>query len=310
MPIGPVGSVGGGSSWLKAQGGGGTIGGKLPSLPRPPGSVGGVGAAGPGVAGGVTNLGSYGAPPPPAAVAAPQIANPTASLAPPPNLANITGTNPHLAGQQSSIEARTAQLRAREGQADPNLQLQVNRLGERLSSDPREQAQRFAAQDIDQRARAAQTALTQTLARRGIGGTGAEAQLRSQVEGQAQREKARSASQIGLQREQALDALTLGGQGIMAAPGQYQLQQQAQTNQLYPLGLQAAQGQVGAQQGAQNLALNQWQAQNQAAQGAQNLALNQWQAQQQAQQQAQAAQDQRQNQYLAQLQAFSQMGGY
>lgn len=222
-------------------------------------------------------------PPPPPPVAGPP------PLAPPPTLTNTAQANPDITASMSHIRDRAAELRDRENQKDPNLELQVDRLGDRMSSDTRQRAANFAAQDVNARARGAQKALTSTLARRGITGTGVEDDQRANIEGAAQRENAHNAAQIGLADENRLDALTINGQQIMAAPGQQKLAETSQTNSLYPLELSAATGNASDMRAQQNLAQNQWSAQA----GQANT--------------AQAQADARNQAYIAQLLAFSKM---
>jgi hypothetical protein len=179
----------------------------------------------------------------------------------------------------------------REGQRDYNLEAQVNRLGQRMSSDTRQRAQDFAAQDVNARARASQSALKEQLARRGIRqDSGFAMERSSQIDDQARRENARGAAGIALADEGRLDNLTLGGQQIMSAPGQYGLQREGMTNSLMAPWLQAAQANAQQGLGDRGLNLQQWQAGNNF-----NLA---------ASGQGQAAQDAR----LANILAFTKLG--
>lgn len=211
--------------------GGGLVGTTAPA---------GVGAAG--GAGGGGAAGSYSATP----------------------LQSTAQTSPDMAQFQNDIRDRLSTLRGKEGQGDPNLQTQVNRLGDRMSSDTRESAQNFAAQDVGGRARAANAALTEQLARRGIrNDTNFAAEQQQQIETNAMRENARNAAQIGMGHEQRLDALTLGGQQIMSAPGQYGLARENMTNNMLPLALQGANSVANQNLADRGLNLEQWKAQNQ-----------------------------------------------
>lgn len=209
----------------------------------------------------------------------------------PQQLNNTAQNNPELTGFMDTIRDRIGTQAGREGQGDANLQTQVNRLGERLGSDTRQRATDFAAQDINARARAAQNGLREQMARRGIRqDSGVAAELSANVSNTAMRENARSAAGIGLADEARKDSLVLGGQGIMAAPAQLELQRQAQTNSLYGQAGSAAQAVAGQNLADRNLNLQQFNSQNQQAQAANDS--------------AQRAYDNR----IAQLMAFTDMG--
>jgi hypothetical protein len=113
---------------------------------------------------------------------------------------------------------------------DPNLQTQVNRLGERLSTDTTGRAIDRATSSIADAAAAQKAGAKTEAARRGTLGTGLGDQATGGIDEAAKRLKAGAAADISLGREKDLDALVLGGQGIMSAPGQYGMQQQ---NQLF-----------------------------------------------------------------------------
>lgn len=239
--------------------------------------------------GGMTQMTSmYGAPP---ATPATPAGTGTPAPAAPAALTNTAQANPDVQSFLDQYRKRLEQQSGREATPDPNLQTQVDRLGQRLSTNTTQRAIDVANSDVKARTGAANEALTTDLARRGVLGTGAEAQLRQRITEAGQRESARNAANISLGRERDLDALTLGGQGIMAAPGQYQLQREGMTNAT--LGAGADLARTGAQ----------------LAQGDRSLALNQWQTQQQtAMQQAELAQRQRDQelaQYMTMMRALS-----
>lgn len=186
-------------------------------------------------------------------VAAPQVAP----------LVNTATQDPNMRDFMGSIKDRIGVMTQREGQVDPNLQTQVDRLGSRMSSDTRQRATDFAAQDINARARASQNALKENLARRGIrSDTGYAMERGGQIDDQARRENARSAAGIALADEGRLDNLTLGGQQIMAAPGQFGLQREQMTNSLLPAQLQGATANASNLLADRNLNLQQYNAAN------------------------------------------------
>lgn len=189
--------------------------------------------------------------------------------------------NAALQGAQGLAQQRYGQLQGQENQVNPLLMEQVQNLRNRMSNDTTQQATDFANQNVRQQAGAAQRSLTEDLARRGMrGDSGVAAQLGGQISADAQRQMAGNAANIGLQRQANLDQLVLGGQGIMAAPGQQQLAQQQMTNSMIPeiggLAGQQANYQLGQQgltnqaYGLANTAAGQL-AQNQVAQQGANI---------------------------------------
>lgn len=242
---------------------------QIGGFPMPGGGGGSVGGGYVPVPG---TIGSSVGGPPPSAPAAPST---TSAPSAPGTQTNTAQTNPELQSFLNSYKTRLAQVQGAPT-ADPNLQTQVDRLGQRLSADTTNRAIDRAGSAIKDAAAGRQTALTSSLARRGLSGSGVEASERGKIAAQAQRAQAGAAADISLGRERDLDALTLGGQGIMSAPGQYSLAREGQTNNFLLGGLQAA-----AEPGRQALAdrqlgLQQWQAQNAAEQGAQDRQLSQW----------------------------------
>lgn len=277
-------------------GGGMTAVGRVASSPSPAPSMGGGGVSytsgGSGSQGGVS-YGSGGgggggvAYNPPPSAPAPATAAPVQMT----GLPNNAQRDPDMTAFMQQMRGRIGQQMGREGQADPNLQTQIDRLGQRLSTDTTQRAQDFAAQDIGSRARASSEGLEEEMARRGIRG-GIQNELSTRLRETGLRESARSAAGIALGREAQLDQLVLGGQGIMAAPGQMAFAREGMTNDLLGAGF----GQAGAIAG-QNLAdrtlgVNQWGEQNRFNLGAASL--------------AQTGRDAE----IARLMALTRMGGY
>jgi len=132
-------------------------------------------------------------------------------------------------GVGSAIEASAAELAKLKAQPpDPNLQKQIDRLEARLSTDTTGRAIDRAGSAITDAAAGRKSALRTEQARRGTLGTGTGDQQSGQIDAAAARLQAGSAADISLGRESQLDALTLGGQGIMAAPGQLGLARDSQ----------------------------------------------------------------------------------
>jgi len=256
-------------------GGGMTAGGGGGSIP-------GVAPISGGDIPGVTSHGGGGSAPAPAA--APVQA---------PALPNTAARDPEMSAFMQQMRGRIATSTGRETGTDPHLQTQINRLGDRLSGDPRQRAQDFASQDIGARARASEAGMREDLARRGIrGDSGVAAELSQRTRDKAMQESARSAAGIALGREAQLDQLVLGGQGIMAAPGQMARAREGMTNQLMSTGFDQAGAIAGQNLADRGLGLNQWQAQGNFNLGAANL-----------------AQSGRDNE-IARLMALTRMGGY
>lgn len=129
---------------------------------------------------------------------------------------------------------------------DPLLAEQVQNLRNRLSTDTTDRAINRATGSIADAAAGAKSGMRTALARRGVGtleGEGVGGSELGKIDAAAQRAKAGASADISLKREQDLDRLVLGGQGIMGAPGQYGLQQNAQ--------LLGALGQAGGLAGEQ-----------------------------------------------------------
>jgi len=132
------------------------------------------------------------------------------------------GVGNFISQQQAQIDKMKA------AGADPNLQAQIDAYKTRLSADTTGRAIDRAGSAISDAAAGAKSARNVELARRGVAGGGVGDQQLGQIDQAAARAKAGSAAGISLGREAQLDALTLAGQGIMSAPGQYGLAQQQQ----------------------------------------------------------------------------------
>ena len=132
-------------------------------------------------------------------------------------------------GVGSAIGKTAAEIAAMKAKgADPNLQLQIDRLAGRLSADTTGRAIDRAGSAISDAAAGAKAGRATELARRGVAGGGVGDQVTGQIDQAAARAKAGASADISLGRERDLDALTLAGQGIMAAPGQMDFSRQAQ----------------------------------------------------------------------------------
>jgi hypothetical protein len=206
---------------------------------------------------------AYGAP----AAAAPVSAPPT----------NTAQVNPDMQGflEQYKNKLNTTLMRPN---TDPNLQTQVDRLGQRLSSDTTQHAIQRASGAIRDQASGQQAALKTQMARRGISGSGVGDQLAGNIDARSQRAQAGAASDISLGRERDLDALTLGGQGIMAAPGQYSMNRDNQDLSGIAGGVSAANPAAQLQHQQQQLGLQTWQAGQNQAGSEQDRAFAQWRA--------------------------------
>lgn len=194
-----------------------------------------------------------------------------------PPILNTAQANPDMEGFLGQYKQKLNATLARPNM-DPNLQTQVDRLGQRLSTDTTQHAIQRAGGAIRDQASAQQAALKTNLARRGIGGSGAGDQLSQNIDARSQRAQAGSASDISLGRERDLDALTLGGQGIMSAPGQFGMQRDNQDLSGISGGIGAANQGAQLQLGQQGLGLQQWQAANNQQGSAQDRAFAQWRA--------------------------------
>ena len=203
---------------------------------------------------------------------------PAPAAAAPAPLTNTTQVNPDMAGFLDQYKQKLNQNLAGPS-TDPNLQTQVDRLGQRLSADTTGHAIDRASGAIRDQASGQQAALRTNLARRGVDG-GAGDKLSQNIDARSQRAQAGAASDISLGRERDLDALTLGGQGIMAAPGQFTLNKNAMDLGQIAGGIGAANTPAQLALGQAGQGLQQWQAQQNASGSAQDRAFAQWMAMQ------------------------------
>lgn len=135
--------------------------------------------------------------------------------------------SPEVGKWGSEFGTELSKERANQG-PDPLLMENVQNLRNRLSTDTTGRAIDRAGSKIADAAAGAKAGMRTNLARRGISGTGAGEQQLEQVDQAAQRAQAGSAADISLGREHDLDALVLGGEGIMRAPGEMGLAKEGQ----------------------------------------------------------------------------------
>jgi hypothetical protein len=211
------------------------------------GVVGGGGGGGSG-SGGMTGGNMYQPPPPATTIPATG------------GLTLTTQPSPEMQAAQAEWKKRMDALQGGLGTADPNLQSQIDEYKKRLGADDTQRATDRAASAIrDQMSGMSQRsdqAGAATGRGQGFGATGiAEA---------GQRALAGQSADIQLGQQQRLDNLVLGGQGIMGAPGQRDLQYQSLLNGMYGQNPYAQTAQLGLQQQGLGLQayLGQLQAQN------------------------------------------------
>lgn len=173
-----------------------------------------------------------------------------------PGLNNFAQKDPRVEGAANKLDKRYAQLQGMEGKQDPFLMESIQNLRQRMSADPTQRAIDRASSGAGDFAAGMKERALSAGARMGRGGDFGS----SGIESAAQRLQAKQAADISLGRERDLDALTLGGQGIMGAPSSLNLARTGQTNQM--LGQVAGFAPTGAQLGLsqQGLGLQQWQA--------------------------------------------------
>lgn len=228
---------------------------------------------------------------------------PTVQGAPVPTLTNVGAVDPQIQAAIGKLAARTEQQQGKEGAVDPNLQTQIGRLDERLSTDTTQRAVDRATGRARSAAAGMQGALSEDLARRGVSGGGYEGRRRSQISDAAARATAKAAADIEMGELARKDALVLGGQQIMAAPGQERLTREGQTNALVKEGVSAAEipARLGLEQ--QGLGLRQYEAQNRANTDQARLALE-------AQQGATNTDLAQRRQMLSEFEAMLRASGY
>jgi hypothetical protein len=183
--------------------------------------------------------------------------------------------SPDMKAALDEWKKRMASLQSQASTTDPNLQFQIEQYKGRLGQDQTQHATDRAASAIrDQMAGMQQQANESGAASgrgQGFGATGiAEA---------GQRALAGQASDIQLAQQNRLDALTMGGQGIMSAPAQQQLAYQGLLNPGYAQNPYSATAQLGLDQQKLGLQayLGQLQAQNEAARTQAQIYGSPWQ---------------------------------
>jgi len=177
-----------------------------------------------------------------------------------PNLANFAQKDPKIEQTYQNYQNRIKALEAGEGKADPNLQFQIDAYKNQLSSDNTQHLIDQSAGAVRDNLAGAEQAADARKARSG----GATGGAYGAAEGAAQRLQAKNAANIGLAQQARKDALVLGGQNVMSAPGQMAL---AKSNALNSFLLGSGSQANDAAQLAlaqQGLGLQQWQAQTDA----------------------------------------------
>lgn len=199
---------------------------------------------------------SFSLPGSPGGAAPPAPAAPAPAPAP---LVTQTAINPNLDELKNDYAARTKTLAAGENAVDPNLALQQQRLATQLSADTTKRDIGRSTLSIADAA-----AGQKAVAAEGAAANGGNVAARNQqIDEAAQRRAAGASADITAAREAAKDNLVIGGQGIMSAQANLDLQRQGQTNGLIAsaLPVYGAQQQAQLQQAAQGL--NQYQVQAQ-----------------------------------------------
>lgn len=136
---------------------------------------------------------------------------------------------------------------------DPNLQWQIDAYKNAMGTSDLAKQKQLIGQDVAESAAAQGRAISNFASRRGISDSGVEERQQQKNLADAERQKNRLFAEADLNDTKRRDSLLLGGQGIMAAPGQFQ----------------AGQGQN---------AFNNWLSTNQFYENKQNNAFNQLQA--------------------------------
>jgi len=184
------------------------------------------------------------------------------------NILNVTAApSPEMAAATAAWKKRMADAEAAAATPDPNLQAQIDAYQKRLSSDTTQRDIDRATSTIRSQAAGAGAKADITAAEKGLGqGFGA-----GSIGEAAQRAAAGAAADITSNREKALDALVLGGQEIMAAPGQQKYAYQNLLNQTYGQNPYLDTAKLGLSQ--QDLSLQAWKAQQDAIARQQQLNL-------------------------------------
>jgi hypothetical protein len=107
-------------------------------------------------------------------------------------------------------------------EVDPNLQWQVDAYKNAMGTSDLQKQKQMIGQDVMDSANAQGRALSGLMSRRGISDSGVEMKKQAENMDAAQRQKNRLYAEAELADTKRRDALLLGGQGIMQAPGQFQ----------------------------------------------------------------------------------------
>ncbi len=110
-------------------------------------------------------------------------------------------------------------------EADPNLQWQVDAYKTQMGESPLQKQKQLIGQDVMESASAQGRAIDNMMARRGISDSGIQVQKQAENQDSAQRQKNRLYAEADLNDTKRKDALLMGGQNIMQAPAQLQVQQ-------------------------------------------------------------------------------------
>lgn len=187
----------------------------------------------------------------------------TASQAP--VITNFAANNPGLDAAVARYNARTDQQRGREGVVDPNLQKQVDRLGESLSTDETDRmVDRATSQARDQLA-GIRSGAQSGIARSKGDNPYARGNLDSRLASAAARASAGAAANIQMGERARKDNLILGGQKIMSAPGEERLLREGRTDDLVRGGVSTALAPANLALDQQRLGLESWRAGDQSA---------------------------------------------
>jgi hypothetical protein len=144
-------------------------------------------------------------------------------------------------------------------QDNPDLRYLIDQYKQRLSAAPEQRAIEQAGSAIRDTTSGLMKELGGDLASRGLAGSGVENEERLKLAQGAQQGIGRAAGSIATQRQQDLDRLVMGGEGLMKAPSQNALQQQELGLQQYGLQQQGQIAQMQAQMEQQRLAMQQQQ---------------------------------------------------
>jgi len=167
--------------------------------------------------------------------------------------------SPDLAKATASWEQHLADLKAKQGKVDENLQFQIEQYKSRLGEGPTTRAiERSASAVRDQMAgltNQAEISAAQGGRGQGMGQSG--------IAESAQRAQAGAAAGIALGRERDLDEMTFKGQNLMEAPGRRDLAYSGLQNQMQGMSPYRDQAQYGLQE--KNLGLQAWMGQEDSA---------------------------------------------